>query len=102
MAVHKVTFLPQKVTVEVDDDKYPLADHGKPGSLLDIALAHDIELEQIIEMCKLYHSQETDEKNKLLITKVISQAQEILANEQKEAEAAMGISPGQKALMRNA
>ena len=45
MSVHKVTFLPLNVTVEVDDTKYPLADHGKPGSLLDIALAHDIELE---------------------------------------------------------
>ena len=45
MAMYKVTFLPQNVTVEVDDTTYPLADHGKPGSLLDIALAHDIELE---------------------------------------------------------
>jgi 2Fe-2S ferredoxin len=45
MAVHKVTFLPLNKTVEVDDARYPLADHGKPGSLLDIALAHDIELE---------------------------------------------------------
>jgi 2Fe-2S ferredoxin len=45
MTVHRVTFLPQNVTVEVDDTKYPLADHGKPGSLLDIALAHDIHLE---------------------------------------------------------
>jgi 2Fe-2S ferredoxin len=45
MTVHRVTFLPQNVTVEVDDEKYPLADHGKPGSLLDIALANDIELE---------------------------------------------------------
>jgi 2Fe-2S ferredoxin len=45
MAVYKVTFLPLNRTVEVDDEKYPLADHGKPGSLLDIALAHDIELE---------------------------------------------------------
>ena len=45
MAMHKVTFLPANVTVEVDDEKYPLADHGKPGSLLDIALAHDIPLE---------------------------------------------------------
>ena len=45
MAVHKVTFLPKKITVEVDDATYPLADHGKPGSLLDIALAHDIALE---------------------------------------------------------
>ena len=45
MAMHKVTFLPMNVTVEVDDAKYPLADHGKPGSLLDIALAHNIRLE---------------------------------------------------------
>jgi 2Fe-2S ferredoxin len=45
MATHKVTFLPLHVTVEVEDEKYPLADHGRPGSLLDIALAHDIHLE---------------------------------------------------------
>jgi 2Fe-2S ferredoxin len=45
MAMHRVTFLPLKKTVEVDDSKYPLADHGKPGSLLDIALANGIELE---------------------------------------------------------
>ncbi len=45
MATHKVTFLPLNKTVEVDDAQYPLADHGKPGSLLDIALAHDIHLE---------------------------------------------------------
>ena len=49
MAVHKVTFLTANVTVEVDDEKYPLADHGKPGSLLDIALAHDIPLEHNCE-----------------------------------------------------
>ena len=45
MATYKVTFMPLNKTVEVDDSKYPLADHGKPGSLLDIALANDIELE---------------------------------------------------------
>ena len=45
MAIHRVTFLPLGKTVEVDDAKYPLADHGKPGSLLDIALANGIELE---------------------------------------------------------
>jgi 2Fe-2S ferredoxin len=44
MATHKVTFLPANKTVEVDDAKYPLADHGKPGSLLDIAIANDIDL----------------------------------------------------------
>ena len=45
MAVHKVTFLPLNKTVEVNDAEYPLADHGRPGSLLDIALANDIHLE---------------------------------------------------------
>jgi len=45
MAVHKVTFLPLNRTVEVNDAEYPLADHGLPGSLLDIALANDIRLE---------------------------------------------------------
>jgi ferredoxin, 2Fe-2S len=42
---HKVTFLPANVTVEVDESEYPYADHGKPGSLLDIALKHKIKLE---------------------------------------------------------
>jgi 2Fe-2S ferredoxin len=42
---YKVTFLPQNVTVEVDDAEFPLGDHGKPGSLLDIALKHGIALE---------------------------------------------------------
>ena len=45
MGTHTVTFVPLNLTVEVDAAKYPLADHGKPGSLLDIALAHDIHLE---------------------------------------------------------
>ncbi|MGH7396482.1 MAG: 2Fe-2S iron-sulfur cluster-binding protein, partial [Candidatus Rokuibacteriota bacterium] len=45
MAVHRVTFLPLNTTVEVDDSTYPLADHGRPGSLLDIALANRIHLE---------------------------------------------------------
>jgi ferredoxin, 2Fe-2S len=45
MGTHKVTFLPLNITVEVDEASYPLADHGKPGSLLDIAIAKEIELE---------------------------------------------------------
>ena len=45
MAIHRVTFLPLGKTIEVDDTTYPLADHGQPGSLLDIAIAHGIEPE---------------------------------------------------------
>jgi 2Fe-2S ferredoxin len=42
---HKVTFLPMNVTVEVDDADYPYGDHGKPGSILDVALKNNIPLE---------------------------------------------------------
>jgi 2Fe-2S ferredoxin len=42
---HKVTFLPSNRTVEVDENDLPYGDHGKPGSILDIALAHGIHLE---------------------------------------------------------
>ena len=42
---HKVTFLPKNITVEVDPADYPFGNHGEPGSLLDIALEHGVELE---------------------------------------------------------
>jgi len=42
---HKVTFLPMNVTVEVDDADFPYGDHGKPGSILDIAIQKGIRLE---------------------------------------------------------
>jgi 2Fe-2S ferredoxin len=42
---YRVTFLPHNVTVEVDESQFPLQDDGKPGSLLDIAIAHGIPME---------------------------------------------------------
>lgn len=42
---HKVTFEPMHVTVEVDPESYPYGSHGRAGSLLDIALAHDVHVE---------------------------------------------------------
>jgi len=41
---YKITFLPMNVTVEVDPEQLPYNDHGLPGSILDIALKHGIEL----------------------------------------------------------
>jgi ferredoxin, 2Fe-2S len=40
----RVTFLPMNVTVEVDESRFPLQHDGKPGSLLDVALAHGIKM----------------------------------------------------------
>jgi 2Fe-2S ferredoxin len=48
MVRHKVTFQPQQgqaVTVEVTPEAYPYGDHGEPGSLLDIALTHGVQIE---------------------------------------------------------
>lgn len=41
----KVTFLPANVTVEFEPGKLPYRHHGKPGSLLDVALNFGIPLE---------------------------------------------------------
>ena len=41
----KVTFMPENRTVEFETGKLPYTDHGKPGSILDIALNLDVHLE---------------------------------------------------------
>src|SRR5207249_7502988 len=40
-----ITFLPMNVTVEVDPEKIPYGVTGLPGSVLDIALAHGIDID---------------------------------------------------------
>jgi 2Fe-2S ferredoxin len=41
----RITFLPEGRTVEFEPGKLTHQDHGKPGSILDIALNHDVPLE---------------------------------------------------------
>ena len=41
---YRVTFLPRNVTIVVDGGGLPYGGHGVPGSLLDIALRHGIQL----------------------------------------------------------
>ncbi|MFB3777952.1 MAG: 2Fe-2S iron-sulfur cluster-binding protein [Bryobacteraceae bacterium] len=41
----KVTFLPANLTVEFDPVTLPYLGHGKPGSLLDVALNFGVDLE---------------------------------------------------------
>jgi ferredoxin, 2Fe-2S len=43
--VPKVTFLPEGRTVEFESGQLPFSEHGKPESLLDIALNNGIHLE---------------------------------------------------------
>ena len=48
---YKVTFLPYNITAEVDSSQFPFDDHGKPGSLLDIALAHKVPMAFKVRKC---------------------------------------------------
>jgi 2Fe-2S ferredoxin len=41
----RITFQPMSVTVEVDPEKIPYGVTGLPGSILDIALAHGVEID---------------------------------------------------------
>jgi 2Fe-2S ferredoxin len=43
--VAKVTLLPANVTYEVDLDKLPYHEHGKPKSFLDIGIEHGFHIE---------------------------------------------------------
>jgi hypothetical protein len=47
-----------------------------------------------------YLDQEDDEQNKLIMEKVRTELQTILANEQKSAEAAQGVTPASKYVAR--
>jgi len=42
---YKMTFLPMKVTVEVDPEKFPYEHNGLPGSILDIALGNGVDID---------------------------------------------------------
>ena len=42
---YKITFLPANRTVEVDPAAIPYGDHGLAGSILDVAMAHGIDLD---------------------------------------------------------
>lgn len=42
---YNITFLPVNLTIEVDPAKIPYTRDGEPGSILDIALAHDVDID---------------------------------------------------------
>lgn len=42
---YRVTFLPVGTTISVDPEKVPYDRHGQPGSILEIALAHGVDID---------------------------------------------------------
>ena len=41
---YRITFLPDGIEVEVDPERLPYGEHGLPGSILDVALVHGVEI----------------------------------------------------------
>ncbi len=57
-APYKLTFLPSGQSIEVDPSQLPLQRDGKPGSILDLALGNDIEIDHAcggVNACSTCH-----------------------------------------------
>ena len=57
-ATYKITFEPIGETIEVDPAAFPHQRDGKPGSILDIALGHDIDIDHAcggVNACSTCH-----------------------------------------------
>jgi hypothetical protein len=57
-------------------------------------------LREMVDLARTYLDVEQDDEDLAAMTKVLSQLQKYLADEQKQAQTAMGISPQQKAMGR--
>lgn len=56
--VFRVKFMPMNKVIEVDPQKLPFGETGLPGSLLDIALAHGVEIDHAcggVSACSTCH-----------------------------------------------
>ena len=42
---YTITFMPGEISVEVDPEQIPYSGEGLPGSILDVACAHDVDLD---------------------------------------------------------
>lgn len=82
-----VTFLPMNVTIEVDPEKIPYGVTGLPGSILDIALAHGINVDHAcggVCACSTCHS---------IVREGEESLSEMTEGEEDELSYAPGLNP---------
>ena len=82
-----ITFLPMNVVVEVDPDKIPYGVTGLPGSVLDIALAHGIDIDHAcggVAACSTCHC---------IVKEGLETCSEMSETEEDELSFAPGLTP---------
>ena len=84
---YTITFLPQDVKVEVDPSKLPYSREGLPGSILEIALAHGVELDHAcggVCACSTCH---------VVVRKGLESIPEATEDEEDQLDSAPGLTP---------
>jgi 2Fe-2S ferredoxin len=84
---YKITFLPVGKTIEVDPAQIPYGRTGNPGSILDIALSHGIELDHAcggVCACSTCH---------VIVKEGLKSCNEATDDELDMVEQAPGITP---------
>jgi 2Fe-2S ferredoxin len=83
----KITFLPINRTVEVDPKDLPYGDHGLPGSILDIALEHGVDLDHAcggVCACSTCH---------VLVREGLDTCNDTTDDEEDQLDEAYGLTP---------
>jgi len=84
---YKVTFLPMKVTVDVDPSDLPYQRDGLEGSLLDIALQHEVDIDHAcggVGACSTCH---------VVVDRGLESCNESSDDEEDQLDNAPGLEP---------
>jgi 2Fe-2S ferredoxin len=84
---YTITFLPEDVKVEVDPKKIPYSREGLPGSILEIALGHGVDIDHAcggVAACSTCH---------VIVRKGLESIPEATEDEEDQLDNAPGLTP---------
>jgi 2Fe-2S ferredoxin len=84
---YTITFLPENVKVEVDPEKIPYSREGQPGSILEIALGHGVDIDHAcggVCACSTCH---------VIVRKGLESIPEATEDEEDQLDNAPGLTP---------